>query len=177
MTTTWHLIAVDGPERDLRAFVAGFLADRKAPPSSVAVGDDVGLATASGSRAPVDDGRHALLVPDHLAGALERALAHAGAGLRVAESHSVASASFEMRAHVDTRAVSARLRAALRGAPMSQHSESEEARAEVNESSGPVHTYVYRVRATVNGPVGDVLAVRGDLADIDAATLGPLHLA
>jgi len=98
-------------------------------------------------------------------------------GLGMAEHHPVASASFEVYAHVHARAVSSQLRAALRGAPMSQHSESEEARTELNDVSGPAHSYAYRVRATVNGPVGEVLAVRRRLAEIEAATLGPLHLA
>jgi hypothetical protein len=62
---------------------------------------------------------------------------------------------------------------------MSQHSESEEAHdgAQGVELYAPAHAYTYRVQATVSGPVGDVLAVRADLADIEAATLGPLHLA
>ena len=101
----------------------------------------------------------------------------AALGLGMAEHHPVASASFEVYAHVHARAVSSQLRAALRGAPMSQHSESEEARTELNDVSGPAHSYAYRVRATVNGPVGEVLAVRRRLAEIEAATLGRLHLA
>jgi hypothetical protein len=66
----WHVIAVEGPERELRAFVSGFLADRKADPSSVVLGDDVGLETGSPGdrmRALLHGGHHALLVPDALA--------------------------------------------------------------------------------------------------------------
>ena len=180
----WHVIVIDGPERELRAFVAGFLADRKADPSALVLGDDVGLEKGSlgdRMRALLHGGHHALLVPEVLATALGDALAQGGpaVGLRVAERRPVTQASFDMRAEVYSRDVSAQLRGALRGAPMSQHSESEEAHdgAEGVELYAPAHAYTYRVQATVNGPVGDVLAVRGDLADIEAATLGPLHLA
>jgi hypothetical protein len=179
----WNVIAVDGPERELRAFVAGFLADRKAEQSAVVLGDDVGLETGSlgdRMRALLDGGQHAVLVPDELAPALGDALAQGGptVGLRVAERRAVSRASFGVNAEVYSRDVAAQLRAALRGAPMSQHSESEEAHAEDRgvELYAPVHSYVYRVRATVNGPVGDVLAVRRLLADVEAAALESLHL-
>jgi len=179
----WHVIVVEGPERELRAFVSGFLTHRKADPSSVVVGDDVDLEKGSLGdrvRALLHDGHHALLVPDAFATALGDALVQGGAasGLRVAERRPVSRASFGMRAEVYSRDVAAQLRGALRGAPMSQHTETETAHAGAQgvELYTPAHEYTYRVQATVNGPVGDVLAVRGDLADIEAATLDPLHL-
>jgi len=181
----WHVIAVDGPERELRAFVSGYLADRKVEPSAAVLGDDVGLEEGSlgdRMRALLHGGHHAVLVPDELATALGDALAQGGpaVGLRVAERRSVSRASFDVHAEVYSRDVAAQLRAALRGAPMSQHSESEEAHTEDKggvELYAPVHAYAYRVRATVNGPVGDVLAVRRRLADVEAAEIEPLHLA
>ena len=180
----WHVIVVDGPERELRAFVSGFLADRTADPTAVVLGDDVGLEKGSlgdRMRALLHGGHHAVLVPDELASALGDALAQGGpaVGLQVAERRPVSRASLDVQAEVYSRDVSAQLRAALRGAPMSQHSESEEEHAENKgvELYAPVHSYTYRVRATVNGPVGDVLAVRRRLADVEAAEIEPLHFA
>ena len=179
----WNVIAVDGPERELRAFVSGYLADRKVEPSAAVLGDDVGLEEGSlgdRMRALLHGGHHAVLVPDELATALGDALAQGGpaVGLRVAERRPVSRASFGVHAEAYSRDVSARLRAALRGAPMAQHSESEEEHAESKgvELYAPVHSYTYRVRATVNGPIGDVLAVRRLLADVAAAEIEPLHL-
>jgi hypothetical protein len=163
--------------------VSGFLTDRKVDPSAVVLGDDVDLEKGSlGDRmhALLHGGHHALLVPEALATPLADAIVHGGPpnGLRVTERRPVARASFGMRAEVYSRDVAAQLRGALRGAPMSQHTENEEAHsgAEGVELYSPAHAYTFRVQATVNGPVGDVLAVRGDLADIPAATLGPLRL-
>ena len=159
----WHVIVVDGPEREIRAFVAGFLADRKAAPSAVAFGNDVGL----------DGADHVLLASGDLAPALGDALAERGPalGLHVKKPRAVARASFAMHAEADSRDVSAQLRAALRGAPMSQHAESEAEHADAS-----VHAYAYRVRATVNGPVEDVLAVRRRLGAVEAAQIEPLRL-
>jgi hypothetical protein len=181
----WHVIAVDGSERELRAFVSGLLAARNADPSAIVFGDDVGLEGGSlgdRMRGLLHGGHHATLAPDPLADALADALAQGGAalGLRVTDRRPVTRATFEMHAEVYSRDVSAQLRAALRGAPMSQHSESEQAHAEDKggvDLYAPVHTYTYRVRATVNGPVGEVLAVRRRLADVEAAQIEPLHLA
>jgi len=158
-------MVVDGPEDELRSFVAGFIADRKAAPTAVAFGHDVGLEPGS------------LLAPDDLAVLLADALEQRGRplGLRVAEQRSVVCATFAMHAEASARDVSARLRATLRGAPTSQYSESEH---EHSGSTGgvAVHSYTYSVRATVDGPVGDVLDVRRRLAQIDAARIEPLHL-
>lgn len=162
----WHVIVVDGPERELRAFVAGFLADRTAAQTAVVFGHDVGLEQGS------------LLAPDDLATPLAAAIAERGRalGLRVAERKSVARATFAMHAEAHARNESAQLRSALRGAPMSQHSESEQEHAATTGGS-PVHSYTYRVQATVNGPVGAVLDVRRRLAEVAAARIEPLQLA
>jgi hypothetical protein len=180
----WHVIAIDGPERELRAFVSGFLADRKADPSAVVFGDDVGLEKGSlgeRMRALLHGGHHAALAPDDLADALADALAQGGApvGLRVGDRHPVTRATFDVHAEVYARAVASQLRGALRGAPMSQHSENEAEHAEDKggvDLYAPVHSYTYRVRATVNGPVDEVLAVRRRLAEVEAAQIEPLHL-
>ena len=88
----WHVIVVEGSERDLRAFVSGFLADRGADPTRVVFGDDVGLESESlheRLRALLRGGHHALIVPDDLATALGDALVRGGTalGLRIADRH------------------------------------------------------------------------------------------
>jgi hypothetical protein len=122
-----------------------------------------------------------VIVRDDLATPLADALAQGGAsvGLQMAERHPASRATFGVHAEVYSREVAARLRDALRSAPKSQHSESEEAHAQDTgvELYAPAHAYTYRVRATVDGPVGDVLAVRRRLADVEAAQIEPLHLA
>src|SRR6185503_8766528 len=69
----WQVIVIEGHERDVRAFVAGFLADRKADPTQVVFGDDVGLEPESlGARlrALLRGGHHAVLAPPEPASAL-----------------------------------------------------------------------------------------------------------
>jgi hypothetical protein len=184
----WHVIVVEGHERDLRAFVAGFLADRGADASRVVFGDDVELEHGSlheRLRALLRGGHHALLVTEDLAAPLGDALERDGSevGLRVADRHPVNAASFGFAAQVYARDVSAEIRAALRALPpgvhLTQHSEHEEEHAESKgvELYAPTHHYMYRVNGTVAGPVGEVLAVRRRLADIEAVKLDPVHLA
>jgi hypothetical protein len=165
----WEVITVDGPERECRALVAAFLADRAADPWAVVLGDDVGLR---------EGGGHAVLALDVLAAELAEAFARGGpaVGLRAVARRPVARAAFETHADVAARDVAAGLRAALKGAPMSAHAESEEAHASSQGAGGLVQTYAYRVRATVDGSVADVLAVRHRLAAIDVAQIGPLRL-
>ena len=82
-----------------------------------------------------------------------------------------------MNVAVSTRDVAAQARAALSGAPMSRHSESETEHATSGDRGRSVHVYAYRLSATVDGPVGDVLAVRRRLAAVEAAKIGPVRVA
>jgi hypothetical protein len=184
----WHVIAIEGRERDLRAFVSGFLADRGADPARVVFGDDVGLEHESlheRLRALLRGGHHALLVADDLATALGDALVRGGTalGLRIADRHPIATASFAVAADVYARDVATQIRAVVRALPagvhLTQHSEHEEEHAENRgvELYAPAHHYAYRVRGTLAGPVDGVLAVRRQLGDIEAVRLEPLHLA
>ena len=183
----WHVIVIAGPERDVRAFVAGFLADRAADPAQVLFGDDIGLEPASLGerlRALLQGGHHAVLAPSELASALADAVARGGGalGLKVADRHPVAGATFGLEAEVFSREVSATIRAALRvlpdGVRFTQHSEQEQEHAEDKgvELYAPAHHYVYRVRGRLAGPLEGILTVRRSLADIEAVRLTPLHL-
>jgi hypothetical protein len=182
----WHVIVVEGRERDLRGFVSGFLADRGADPTRVVFGDDVGLEQESlheRLRALLHGGHHALIVPDDLAAPLADALARGGTGLglRIADRHPVATASFGFAAEVYARDVSAQIRAVLGALPagvhLTRHTEHEEEHAESKgvELYAPTHHYVHRVSGTLAGPFGEVLAVRRRLADIEAVRLEPLR--
>lgn len=185
--SSWHVIVVEGHERDLRAFVSGFLADRGADPDRVVFGDDVGLEPTSlheRLRALLHGGHHALLVPDDLATALAEALDRHGApvDLRIADRHPVTSASFAFSADVYARDVAAAIRGVVRALPggvhTTQHGESEAEHAEHEgvELYAPAHHYEYHVRATLAGPVAGVIAVRRRLVDIEAVRLEPLRL-
>lgn len=183
----WHAIVVEGGERELRGFVAGFLADRQTDPSRVVLGDDAGLEHESlveRLRALLRGGHHAVLVPEDLAAPLVEAFARAGGdlGLRVADRHPIAGARFDCEAEVYSREVSSAIRAALQALPdgvhFEQHGEDEETHAEYEgvEIYAPVHDYTYRVTARVAGPLAGVLAVRRRLEAIEAVTLSSLHL-
>ena len=184
----WHVVAVEGSNRELRAFVAGFLADRKADPSAIVLGDDVGLEKGSlgdRMRALLHGGHHAILVSDELAGPLQDSIAHAGSGvgLRIVDRHSVATGSFAFAAEVYSRDMSAEIRAIVKSLPpgvgCTQHGESEEEHADAKglELYTPVHHYAYRTRGTLEGPVTGILEILGRLAMIEALQLEPLHLA
>jgi hypothetical protein len=186
--SNWHVIVVEGHERDLRGFVSGFLADRGADPTRVVFGDDVGLERESlheRLRALLRGGHHALLVPDDLAAALADAIERGGRtlGLRIADRHPVTTASFAFAAEVYARDVAAQIRAIVRALPagvhFTQHSEHEEEHAESKgvELYAPTHHYAYRTNGVLAGPLGEVAAVRRRLADIEAVRLEPLHLA
>jgi hypothetical protein len=184
----WHVIVVEGRERDVRAFVSGFLADRRADATAVVFGDDVGLEHESlheRLRALLKGGHHAVLAPDDLAGPLVDAFARGGGtlGLRVVDRHPVASASFAFAAEVFSRDVATDIRAVNRGLPagvhFTQHSEQEEEHAETHgvDLYAPVHRYAYRVHGTIAGPLAGILDIRRRLGDIEAVGIEPLHLA
>jgi len=184
----WYMIVIEGSERDLRAFVSGFLADRGADPARVAFVDDVGLERESlheRLRALLHGGHHALIVPDDLATALIQAFERGGEahGLRVAHRHPVATATFGFAAEVFARDVSTAIRTVVGALPAgvhaTQHSEHEEEHAESKgvELYAPAHHYAYRVRGVLTGPVEGALNVRRRLADIEAVRLEPLRLA
>ena len=183
----WHMIVIEGRERDVRAFVSGCLADRQADPSRVVFGEDVGLEPESlGARlrALLQGGHHVALTTAELATTIADAIDRAGGGLglRVIDRHPVASASFGLEAEAFSRDVTAAIRAALRALPdgvrLAQHSEQESEHSEDKgvELYAPAHHYTYRVQARLTGPVEGALAVRHRLADIEAVCLTPLRL-
>ena len=123
-------------------------------------------------------------MPHDLAAPLVEALGHVGSrvGLRVADRHPVADASFAFAASVFSRKVATDIRAVVRDLPpgvqVTQDSEDEE---EHDEEQGinlyaPVHRYAYRVRGTIGGPLGDILDIRRRLGEIEAVRIEPLHL-
>ena len=183
----WQVIVIEGHQRDVRAFVAGFVADRKVDPTQVVFGDDVGLEPESlGARLRglLRGGHHAMLAPSELASALADAIARGGdaLGLRVADRHPIPGATFALDAEVFSREVSATIRAALRPLPdgvrFTQHAEHEHEHTEDKgvELYAPAHHYIYRVQGRLAGPLESMLTVRRRLAEIEAVRLTPLHL-
>jgi len=183
----WHVIVVEGGKGAVRDVVAAVLADRRPDPASVVFGDDVGLEHESlveRLRALVKGGHHALLVPHDLAAPVVEALSRVGGdvGLRVADRHPIAGASFDVEVEVYSREVATAIRAALQapadGVHVEQHTEREEVCPDHEgvELYAPVHDYTYRVGARVAGALGGVLAVRRQLGAIEAVRMSPLHL-
>jgi hypothetical protein len=183
----WEAVVVDGRERDLRAFVAGFTGDRGVDPASVVLGDDVDLEAGSIGEWLLDligEGHHVVLAPAPLADALVEAIRQRGdeIGLRVERSHPVAGASFVVRVETFSREVSSAVRGALDALPpgvrVEDRQESEQSTAEGHgvELYAPIHDYTYTLWARVTGPIAGVLEVRRRLSEIEAATLEPLHV-
>ena len=185
--STWQAVVVEGQERDLRAFVAGFTGDRGVDPASVVLGDDVGLEVGSIGEwllELVGQGHHVVLAPEALATALVDAIECTGqkVGLRVERSHDIETASFGVRVETFSREVSASVRAVLDALPagvrMDERQEQEKSTGEPHgvELYAPLHEYTYRASGRVTGPVAGVLEVRHRLEEIEAASLESLHV-
>jgi hypothetical protein len=183
----WKAIVVDGRERDLRAFIAGFTGDRGIDPRGVILGDDVGLEAGSIGEwllELVGKGHHVTLAAAALADALAQAIQQCGedVGLRVERSHEVAGASFVFRIDTFSRDVAASVRAALHALPadvrVEERQESEQSTGDGHgvELYAPLHDYTYALSGRVTGPVGGVLEVRRRLAEIEAAVLESLYV-
>jgi hypothetical protein len=185
--STWQAIVIEGQERNLRAFIAGFTGDRGVDPASVILGDDVGLEVGSIGEwllELVGQGHHVVLAPEQLGVALVDAIERTGqkVGLRVERSHDIETASFGVRVETFSREVSASVRAVLDALPagvrMDNRQEQEKSTGEPHEVElyAPVHEYTYRVSGHVTGPIAGVLAVRRRLGEIEAASLESLHI-
>jgi hypothetical protein len=185
--STWQAIVVEGSERTLRAFVAGFTGDRGIDPVSVVLGDDVDLEVSSIGQwllELVARGHHVVLAPEPLGAALTDAIEHTGGdvGLRVERAHDVESARFGLRVETFSREVSSAVRAELDALPpgvrVDDRHEEEESTGEPHgvELYAPLHEYTYRASGRVTGPLAGVLEVRRRLREIEAASLESLHV-
>jgi hypothetical protein len=184
----WHAIVIDGGEAAVRGFVAGFLGGRAADPSRILVGKDVGVAPETFGervRALLTGGSHHLvLVPNELVAALADALDRGGAmaGLKLAEHHRVAGASFGFSIETYARdvgtAVHTLLDAPLPGVEVADRSEAWESHPDDQgvELYAPGHPYGYHARGRIRGPIEAVVTTRRRFADIEAVHLEPLHL-
>jgi len=185
--STWTAVVVDGRERDLRAFIAGFTGDRGVDPASVVLGDDVGLEAGTIGEwllELIGTGHHVVLAPAVLADALAEAIEQRGdeVGLRVERSHPVEGVTFAFRVETFSREVAAAVRAAL-GAVPGVRVEDRQEREQVTPEGGrgvelyaPLHDYAYTLSGRVTGPVAAVLDVRRRLAEIESASLEALHV-
>jgi hypothetical protein len=185
--SAWEAIVVDGRERDLRAFVAGFAGERGVDPGMIVLGDDVGLEAGSVGEwllELIGKGHHVVLAPDTLAGALADAIGQGGdeVGLAVERTHPVSGARFDVRVKTFSREVASAVRSAIdtppAGVQLEARQESERSTGEAHgvELYAPVHEYTYTLSARVTGPVAGVLEMRRRLAEIEAANLEPLHV-
>jgi hypothetical protein len=186
--TAWHELVVEGAERTLRAFVAGFLAGRGERAGGV-FGSDVALAAGSlGERlkALFAAGSHQVfLAPEPLAMPLARALGERGReiGLAVERRRVIESAKFAFRAEAFSRDVAADIRGALltalpTGVRVEQRSEKEETHPEAHgpEPFAPLHEYVYRVSGDIVGPFEGVLEVWQRARSLEFVATDALHL-
>ena len=186
--TEWHELVVEGAERTLRAFVAGFLAGRGERAGGV-FGSDVALELGSPGerlRALFAAGSHQIfLAPEPLAVPLAQALGERGreVGLALERRRLLESAKFSFRAEVFSRDVAAQIRGALLtalpvGVRVERRSEEEEKHPEAHgpEPFAPLHEYVYRVSGDIVGSFEGVLEVWQRARTLDFVETGPLHL-
>lgn len=182
----WESIVIDGRFELLRAFVAGALGAGGHDPTAAVFARDVGAETpslAARLRRLLATGQHAVLAPRPVGDLLAAATVRAGhaVGLRLVERRLLLGASFDIAAEVHARETASAIRAALTAAHdvhIERQVEREVTRAEYAgiELYGPVHDFVYRLRARVHGAPAPVLALRRRLADIEAVHLSPLAL-
>jgi hypothetical protein len=186
----WHEVTVRGPERLARAFVAGWLAGRRAGGDAVVLfhGDlDLeGPSVGERLRELLSlGGTCILLVPDALFDALVEGIAQRGGplDLHVEHSRAVSSASFHLEGEVFSRDGAGELRAVLAALPDGVHlvtmSEGEEVHPEARgvELYAPMHDYVYRVAADVSGELSGVIILWQRATALDLVEVGPLRLA
>src|SRR5213596_3606947 len=184
--TAWHELVVEGAERTLRAFVAGFLAGRGEHAGGV-FGSDVALAAGSlGERLRAlfaAGSHHVFLAPAPLA--VAQALGERGRelGLAVERRRLVELAKFSFRAEAFSPDVAAQIRGALltalpAGVRLEQRSEEEETHPEAHgpEPFAPLHEYIYRVSGDIVGPFEGVLEVWQRTRTLEFVETDSLHL-
>ena len=186
--TEWHELVVEGAERTLRAFVAGFLAGRGEHAGGV-FGSDVALAAGSlGERLKAllaAGSHHVFLAPAPIAVPLAQALGARGRelGLAIGSRRLIHSAKFSFRAEVFSREIAAQTRSALltalpAGVRVEQPSEKEETHPEAHgpEPFAPLHEYIWRVSGDIVGPFEGVFEVWQRARTLDFVEADSLHL-
>lgn len=182
----WESIVIDGRLELLRAFVAGALGAGGYEPTAAVLARDAGVeapSLAARLRDLLASGQHAVLAPRPVGDLLAAATVRTGhaVGLRLIERQPLRAASFDIAVEVHARETANEIRAALAAAhdlEIEREVEREVTRAEYAglELYGPVHDFVYRLRARVHGAPAAVLALRQRLAAIEAVHLSPLVL-
>jgi hypothetical protein len=184
--TDWLQIEVEGNERVLRAFVAGFCRGRGRP-SAALYGRDCGVATELFServRELFAAGHHELLyAPAKLAGELHAALAESGndLGLLASVPQRVKGARVEFSAEAFSSEAAAVIRRELLaglppGVTIARLEEALE--HEPGEKGGelyaPVHGYAFRARGEYRGPLPGVIEMRRRATDLELVRTGSL---
>lgn len=186
--TEWHELVVEGAERTLRAFVAGFLAGRGEHAGGV-FGSDVALEPASfGERLKAlfaAGSHHLFLAPARLALPLAQALGERGkaVALGLERRRRIDAVRFSFRCEVFAREIAAGVRTALlaslpAGVRVEHLQEQEETHPEARgpEPFAPLHEYAYRASADIVGSCEGVLEVWQRARALDFVVTGALHL-
>jgi len=184
----WHELWVEGPEKAVRAFVAGFLTGRGAAGGAIFGADHALDPESLGERLKELFGtgaHHVVLVAEPLAGALAEVLAARGSevGLRLERRRAIDSASFPFRVETFSRALAREIRAALLEAlpptvTVEALAESEETHPDAHgpEPFAPLHEYTYRASGRITGQLPDVLEIRRRARERDFVEVGALRL-
>jgi hypothetical protein len=184
----WHEIVVEGQEKALRAFVAGFQTARGRR-VSVFYGSDFELETGSFSerlRELFASGSHHLLfAPKEVATLLLEALRKHGreAGLRVDKRYVVDRARMPFTVEAFSPEVAAKTREATQSSlppgivleGLEEESE-EEPGARGAELYAPTHDFTYRASGVFVGPLPGVLEMQRRARNTDFVTAAPVEM-
>ena len=184
----WHELIIEGSEKALRAFIAGFCAGRGATAEGV-FGADVELEPESiGERLKAlftAGSHHAFFAPASFAMSLAAALAAEGAkvGLRLERQRVIESAAFPFRCEVYSRELARDMRRAFvealpSGVRVEGLSEREETHPEAAgpEPFAPLHAYIYRVSGRIVGAFEPVLRLWQHAHEREFSEIGSLTL-
>lgn len=186
--SAWEEIIVQGPERALRAFIAGFRAGRGGG-SDAFLGADFDLEPSSFStriRELFAAGSHHLVFcPEVLAEDLVEALQHDGSavGLVPEERRRVLGARLSFRIELFSEELAPQVKNTLlgelpEGVTLEDFHEEEERHGGARESElyTPVHGFVYRASGGLVGPLLGVLEIWRRGRQIDFVEVSPIDL-
>jgi len=186
--SAWEEIVVQGPEKVLRAFIAGFRAGR-GPGSDAFLAGDFDLEPESFSARIRDlfaaGSHHVVFCPQALAEELVEALRHDGAavGLIPEQRRRVVAARISFRIELFSPELKRQVRELLLGElPQGvvlegfEEEETREPDAKGAELYTPLHGYVYRASGSLEGPLPGVLEIWRRGKNADFVVVSPVSL-
>lgn len=186
--SVWHELIIEGTDKVVRSFVAGFAVGRDLPGVAV-FGSDCGLDdTSFGERLKAlfaGGSHHVLLAPAELAAPLTEAVIRHGSAVEVGlvRQRAVEALAFDIEIETFSRVLAEEIRRDLLAAPpagvrIDGLKEHEETHPEAHgpELYSPMHEYIFRASGRFVGEPAGILFIRARAAARDFVTVGPMHI-